>query len=318
MKVCSHCKTQNNDSANYCRQCGFVFPDVNLQSGNIDNSLVDKVNELQKRVSDAEANSSNSQREISILNSRVSSLVSSNSSLQNKLTQMERQLSSANSTIYSERQNAQNAQNEADKAKKSLEEAESSKSTLHFLYILVIVVLGITAFVQCNGNQNKESEIYSLQNKKSELESQVKTLKSENSNLSNTNRSLSSVLEKVGSKTPLFLGDVSIRNSGESYGSTIYSSRTTYINPKVEVFSLIDGRVDINVKLYAPYGLSTGTSSVDGYSYSNYFYVSKNQTTTCEFNGWGGTDKGHWSSGNYRFEFYYKGKCIGSKSFTIY
>ena len=62
MKVCSHCKTQNNDSANYCRQCGFVFPDVNLQSGNIDNSLVDKVNELQNRVSDAEANSNNSKR----------------------------------------------------------------------------------------------------------------------------------------------------------------------------------------------------------------------------------------------------------------
>ncbi|MCR5360398.1 MAG: hypothetical protein K6E73_00110 [Bacteroidales bacterium] len=318
MKVCSHCKTQNNDSANYCRQCGFVFPDVNLQSGNIDNSLVDKVNELQKRVSDAEANSINSQREINTLNSRVSSLVSTNSTLQNKLTQTERQLSSANNTISSERQKAQNAQKEVDNARKSLEDAESSKSTLHILYIIIIVILGITAFVQCNGNQSKESEIYSLQNKKSELEGQVKTLKSENSNLSNTNKSLSSVLEKVGSKTPLFLGDVSIRNSGESYGSTIYSSRTTYINPKVEIFSLTDGRVDINVKLYTPYGLSTGTSSSGGYSYSNYFYVSKNQTTTCEFNGWGGKDKGHWSSGNYRFEFYYKGKCIGSKSFTIY
>lgn len=318
MKVCSHCKTQNNDSANYCRQCGFVFPDVNLQSGNLDNSLIDKVNELQKRVSDAEANSSNSQREINTLNSRVSSLVSSNCTLQNKLTQTERQLSSANSTINTERQKAQNAQKEADNAKKSLEEVESSKSTLHLLYIIVIVVLGITAFVQCNGNQNKESEIYSLQNKKSELETQINTLKSQNTNLTNTNKSLSSVIEKVRSKTPLFLGDVSIRNSGESYGSTIYSSRTTYINPKVEIFSLIDGRVDINVKFYTPYGLSTGTSSSGGYSYSDYFYVSKNQSTTYEFNGWGGTHKGHWSSGNYRFEFYYKGKCIGSKSFTIY
>lgn len=318
MKVCSHCKTQNNDSANYCRQCGFVFPDVNLQSGNLDNSLIDKVNELQKRVSDAEANSSNSQREINTLNSRVSSLVSSNCTLQNKLTQTERQLSSANSTINTERQKAQNAQKEADNAKKSLEEVESSKSTLHLLYIIVIVVLGITAFVQCNGNQNKESEIYSLQNKKSELETQINTLKSQNTNLANTNKSLSSVIEKVRSKTPLFLGDVSIRNSGESYGSTIYSSRTTYINPKVEIFSLIDGRVDINVKFYTPYGLSTGTSSSGGYSYSNYFYLSKNQSTTCEFIGWGGTHKGHWSSGNYRFEFYYKGKCIGSKSFTIY
>lgn len=318
MKVCSHCKTQNSESANYCRQCGFVFPDVNLQSGNIDNSLIDKVNELQKRVSDAEANSNNSQRKINTLNSRVSSLTSSNSSLQNKLAQTERQLSSANSSINSERQKAQNAQKEADNAKKSLQEAESSKSTLHFLYILIIVVLGITALVQCNGNQSKESEIYSLQNKKSDLESQVKTLKSQNANLSSTNKSLSSVLEKVGSKTPLFLGDVSVRNSGESYGSTIYSSNTTYINPKVDIFSLTDGRVDINVKLYTPYGLSTGTSSSGGYSYSDYFYVTKNQTTTCEFNGWGGSDKGQWSSGNYRFEFYYKGKCIGTKSFTIY
>lgn len=318
MKVCSHCKTQNNDSANYCRQCGFVFPDVNLRSGKIDNSLIDKVNELQKRISDAEANANNSQREINTLNSRVSSLVNSNSSLQNKLTQTERQLTSANSTISSERQKAQNAQKEADNAKKSLEEAESSKSTLHLLYIIVVVVFGITALLQCNGNQNKESKIYSLQNSNSELENQIKTLKSQNANLTNTNKSLSSVIEKVGSKTPLFLGDVSIRNSGESYGSTIYSSKTTYINPKVEIFSLTNGRVDIYVKFYTPYGLSTGTSSSGGYSYSDYFYVTKNQTTTCEFIGWGGTNKGHWSAGNYRFEFYYKGKCIGSKSFTIY
>lgn len=321
MKVCSHCKTQNNDSANYCRQCGFVFPDVNLQSGNIDNSLVDKVNELQKRVSDAEANSSNSQREINTLNSRVSSLVNSNSSLQNKLTQTERQLSSANNAINSERQKAQNAQKEADNAKKSLEESESSKSTLHFLYIIALVILGITAFVQCNGNQNKESEIYSLQNKKSELENQINTLKSQNTNLTNTNKSLSSVLEKVGSKTPLFLGDVSVRNSGESYGSTIYSSKTTYINPKVEIFSLVDEKVDIYVKFYTPYGLSTGSSSMkvpSGFSYGDSFYMKKNSSTTCEFSGWGSEKKGCWNSGNYRFEFYYKGKCIGSKSFTIY
>lgn len=321
MKVCSHCKTQNGDSANYCRQCGFVFPDVNLQSGNIDNSLIDKVNELQKRVSDAEANSNNSQNEINTLNSRVSSLVSKNTSLQNKLTQTEHQLNSANSTIKSERQKVQNAQKEADEAKKSLSKAKSSKLTLHVFYIIVLILFAITAFFQFGVNQTTKSEIYSLQNKKSELESQVKTLKSENSNLSNTNKSLSSVLEKVGSKTPLFLGDVSIRNSGESYGSTIYSSRTTYINPKVDIFSLIDGKVDIYVKFYTPYGLSTGDSNMKvpyGYSYGDSFYLSKNSSTSCEFSGWGKEDKGHWSPGNYRFEFYYKGKCIGSKSFKVY
>ena len=85
MKVCSHCKVQNSDSANYCRQCGFVFPHIDMQSVNKENSLIDKVNELQKRISDAESNSNSSQREIKTLNSRVSSLVSSNSSLQDKL-----------------------------------------------------------------------------------------------------------------------------------------------------------------------------------------------------------------------------------------
>ena len=293
MKVCSHCKTQNSDSANYCRQCGFVFPGINIQSGNIDNSLIDKVNELQKRVSDAETNSDESQSEINTLKYRVSVLVSSNSSLQNKLTQTK-------SLLTSERQKAQNAQKEANNAKKLLKEAKSSKSKLHFLYIIIIVALGIASFVQFIGNQKKEREI-------SELDSQVNTV--------------SSVLEKVGGRTPLFLGDVSIRNSGESYGGTIYSSETTYINPKVEIFSLVDGKVDIYVKFYTPYGLSTGTSTMtvpSGYSYGDSFYVNRNSFTTCEFDGWGGEEKGHWSSGNYRFEFYYKGKCIGSKSFTIY
>ena len=129
---------------------------------------------------------------------------------------------------------------------------------------------------------------------------------------------MSSVLEKIGSKTPLFIGDVSIRNSGDSYGQTIYDYSNTYINPKVEIFSLIDGRVDIYVKLYTPYGMSTGSSSPSGYSYSDYFYLTKNSNNTCEFKGWGGSDRGHWNSGSYRFEFYYQGKCIGSKSFTIY
>lgn len=283
MKVCSHCKTQNNDSANYCRQCGFVFPDVNLQSGNIDNSLIDKVNELQKRVSDAEVNSNNSQREINTLNSRVSSLVSSNSSLQNRLTQTERSLASANSTINSERQKAKNAQKEADEAKKSLSEAESSKSTLHAFYLISLIALGITALVQCIGKST-----------------------------------LSGIVEKVSGNTPLIVSSVEIRDASTSYGATIYSKNTTYLYPRITAYSLVDGSQKVYVKLYTPYGLSTGNSSPSGYSYDYTIYPSKNQTGTYELSGWGNNDKGNWASGSYRVEIWCKGKCIGTKSFTIY
>ena len=48
------------------------------------------------------------------------------------------------------------------------------------------------------------------------------------------------------------------------------------------------------------------------------FNLKKNKTTSCTFSGWGGSDKGHWKSGTYRFEFFYRGKSIGSKWFTIY
>ena len=308
MNVCTHCKTQNNDSANYCRQCGFVFPDVNLQSGNIDNSLVDKVNELQKRVSDAEANSNNSQREISTLNSRVSSLVSSNSSLQNKLTQTERQLSSANNTINTERQKAQNAQKEADNAKKSLSEAESTKSTLHTFYIIALIALGITALVQCNGKQNKESEIFSLQNKQTELEKQVKSLKNKNTELTNTNNSMSNIIQNVSKNSPFIVNDFSVKSNKESYGCSRISSYSNDISCRIRGFSLTTQNITITEKFFGPFGSQTNERTL---------YLTKNQDFSYDFGNWTVSSL-PWTTGNYRFEYYYKGRCIGSKSFTIY
>lgn len=75
------------------------------------------------------------------------------------------------------------------------------------------------------------------------------------------------------------------------------------------------------MKFYTPYGLCTGDSNMkvpSGYSYGDSFHLSKNASTTCDFSGWGSAEKGTRFSGNYRYEFYYKGKCIGTKSFTVY
>lgn len=313
-RICSHCKTENSETANYCRKCGFVLPGGSTEVSS-DKTLISKIKDLQDKITQVETESKSKDNDLINLASEKSALRQNVSKLQTENGNLRSSLSSAN-------KRADTAEQEAKKAKFDLSESESGKTTIHVLYIILIVVASIFGIVQCNNNQNKEYEISSLNSDKSQLSEQVNSLKSENTKLTNSNNSLSSILEKLGSKNPLYLGDVYIKNSGESYGSTIYSRNTTYITPKLEIFSLIEGNVDILVKFYTPYGLSTGTGDwappAPGFSYKSSVYLQKNQNCTVELSGWGGTDKGHWSSGAYRFEFYYKGKCLGTKSYTIY
>lgn len=279
MKICSNCKIENKDTANFCRQCGFVFPGVKLSGSTVDAALVDKVNELQKRVCDAET---------------------TKSKLQSKLTETKRQLSSANNSLATERQNVQNAKKEADDAKKAMK-AVKFKVGLHLFYIFVIVAISIIAFIQYQERLDKNHQNYSLSSKNRTLSEQISIL-----------------FNRYNYGSPLIINSVSVRNSGEDYGDPISSNRTTYINPKIELFSLIDEYVEIYVKLFTPYGLSTGKNSPNGYTSSKEFRVGKNSITTCQFSGWGGEDEGYWESGYYRYEFYYKGNCIGSYEFEVH
>lgn len=102
------------------------------------------------------------------------------------------------------------------------------------------------------------------------------------------------------------------------YGDTIYSRKTRYLKPRLYVKVNRPGSYDIYVKLYNSSGnLATGSSSPSGYSYKYTASISEN-SSSIPLSGWGSNSDGHWSSGNYRFEFYYNGKLITTKYFTIY
>lgn len=123
---------------------------------------------------------------------------------------------------------------------------------------------------------------------------------------------------------PLIITDIQIGNTyyngniETNYGSTIYSRNTMYLTPRIKYMGLVSGNKTLKVKWYNPSGtLSTGTSSTNGYSQSNSYYVSKGQNTLT-LHGWGNETKGHWGSGTYKIEIWYKNKCLSSKSFTIY
>lgn len=123
---------------------------------------------------------------------------------------------------------------------------------------------------------------------------------------------------------PIIITDVEIANvyndgSVETdYGGAIYSSYSMFIKPKITYKGIkTDESISLDIKLYTPSGLSRGASSQSDCSWTESFYVSSGSNTQ-SFQGWGGASKGHWTSGTYRYEFWYGNVCLMAKTFTIF
>ena len=103
-----------------------------------------------------------------------------------------------------------------------------------------------------------------------------------------------------------------------NYGSKIYSYQTKYLAPRIYVSVYTPGTYTIYTKLYDPNGkLVYGTSSPAGYTFKEDVAL-KSTTSYVNLGGWGKNTSGSYSSGQYRWEFWYNGEKIGEKSFTIY
>lgn len=130
---------------------------------------------------------------------------------------------------------------------------------------------------------------------------------------------------EISSTAPFRISSVSVANTDHDgsiitpYGSKIYSRKSKYIMPKIYVDVQTAGSYDIYVKFYTPAGLSTAAngSSPTGYSYKATVSMSEG-IHSYTFSGWGGKKAGHWKTGEYRFEFYYKGQQIAQTTFTIH
>lgn len=124
------------------------------------------------------------------------------------------------------------------------------------------------------------------------------------------------------STTPFEISAVFVANVTQSgdiisdYGKSIYSNSTQYIKPRIYIDTKKEGEFEIFVKFFSPDGLSSSSSSPDGYSYKQTVTLSKN-TPYYTISGWGSSTSGHWKAGEYRMEFYYKGKLIFTKKFNI-
>lgn len=103
----------------------------------------------------------------------------------------------------------------------------------------------------------------------------------------------------------------------QDYGTSIWDFKTKYLKPRLSVKPFKSGTYTVYVKMYKNGTLTTGSNSPTGYSYSDSVTISGTSQHTVYLDGWGSTTAGHWSAGNYRFEVWYDGYCIGSKDFRV-
>lgn len=129
---------------------------------------------------------------------------------------------------------------------------------------------------------------------------------------------MSTAFKKAMEDTPLIVRDIEIWNEGENPGNPIISKNTSYIYHRATFIANEKYTGDsVFVKFITPKGLSRGSKSPQGYSYSQNILYSPYEMCDNESSGWGGKDKGHWQPGSYRIEYWLNNKCIGSKDFTI-
>lgn len=142
-------------------------------------------------------------------------------------------------------------------------------------------------------------------------------MESSNDSLSFMKSDVEDLLDKIKMNTPLIVKEILIGSNESNYGGTIYSESTTYIYIQVKLISLVDSKIKLYIKIYGPDGLETGNSSPNGFTYSHDINVEPNEFCNVDLAGWGNKEPGHYKVGNYRLELYFKGTCVGLKTFKV-
>lgn len=137
-------------------------------------------------------------------------------------------------------------------------------------------------------------------------------------------KSITITQDGTSSKAPFVINSIEIGNTDNNgniinnYGTTIYSSQTRYLTPKLYLTVNTPGTYTIYAKMFDPNGkLRSKANPPSGYSWSDDITI-YSYTTSKELSGWGSNTAGYWQAGQYKWEFYYNSEKIAEKKFNIY
>ena len=129
---------------------------------------------------------------------------------------------------------------------------------------------------------------------------------------------------EVGLAMPLLVTDVEVANVTAAnqiisdYGEPIYAGRAQYLKPRLTYMGISVGEeVFVKVRLYTPSGrVMQGYTSPESFTYQQSIVVDEGENEV-PLMGWG-ADHGHYTSGEYRFEFWHGHVCLKAHTFHIY
>lgn len=107
----------------------------------------------------------------------------------------------------------------------------------------------------------------------------------------------------------------------EDYGANLYAKEVKYLKPKVFYRGLTteEHEITVNVKLIDEDGiLKKGSTSPEGYTYSNKLTIKPGSGNYIELLGWGTNSGGSFKAGQYRFEIWYNGNILYQKGIRLY
>lgn len=189
-------------------------------------------------------------------------------------------------------------------------------STISHVVVVILALISIVLLGIIYYNQNQLSET-------------IQNLQDVSEKLSAIHCNENGVYDFVNqlnlSSVPLIINDVLIGNTDyngnieTSYGNRISASNTMYLKPKVKYFGIKSGVQTLRIRWIKPDGtISKGNSSIGDFSQISGYNISAGKNDEICLSGWGGTNKGHWTAGQYFIEIWYEEIRLIRKPFTIF
>lgn len=226
-----------------------------------------------------------------------------------ELTKKNQELSQKNQDVQATCESLQQTTNEKEEQVSSL---KAGRNIFSGLFIITLIGL-ICSISTCSGNNN---ELLEAKESVSNLDKKIASLNSQLSSKESEIKMQKNLINTIAGSQSVFVESIEVKNNGESYGAKINSKNTTFITPRIKVINLSNASKTLGIKFYAPYGLSTGDISKNGFSYTE--ELPANYSGWFEIAGWGSDEKGHWFPGNYRIEIWSDGKCISKHPFKVH
>lgn len=128
-----------------------------------------------------------------------------------------------------------------------------------------------------------------------------------------------------GLNIPFLISSMEVANTDsdgsiiQGYGSTIYDFKSKYLKPKITIQPISSsGSYTVYAKLYKDNVLQRNpNSSPEDYTFSCDVTINGSSSQVIELSGWGSKTAGQWAIGTYRYEIWYNGYCLGSKTFRV-